>query len=161
MIHLLAAVLLMADAQSQEERIAVLHESAPKQYGLRGCDGTGMFLADFCVSVKAANRSGTAHGDLTPACATSGAAGPELLPATEIAFKITKGTVADLAFQLGCLLKLPVEAEAALGGIELTGVFWASVLVSCPSTPFIAANGQRLWLRPDFVAGTIKIAGQP
>jgi len=129
--------------------------------GLRGCDPTESPLvagSELCLSWFASNRSGTMHGDLLPGCSSNLARGPDLDPSTELSVFMARGTVQELAFHLGCALRLPVHAAPDVAGLPVSSMQWQGILGSPEVRPFTTADGTQVVLQVDFTNNRILLA---
>ena len=114
------------------------------KYGLKGCER--YVGEELCVSTSTA---GTVHGSLGPGCATSGARGPDVEDGTELSFIIAHGKVRDLAFQLGCLLRLEVTADPSVADLTLRDAKWKGLLGSQLAGPIPTEENQSVWILVD------------
>jgi len=160
----LATILTSTPITSAQASPSQLAFAGGRSSGLHGCDPTVPPPDDsfvFCVSAAAPNRTPRAYGDMIKTCLTSGLIhrtnGPPLDPKTELSFLVTRGTVADLACELGVLLEIVVTAQPNVAPLALGHVHWYGLLAEASDHPLRAENGTVVILQVDYEKNTITL----
>lgn len=140
--------------------VLAMQTTPVQKYGLKGC---AEYQGDeLCISVSASNREGTVHGGLEPGCATSAAARPPIQEGTQLAIVMARGTIADLAFQLQCMLELEagVVATPEVSKLTLTDLRWEGFLGRQPAGPIPTREGRDVWMVLKNGGRSVEIAGK-
>lgn len=137
-----------------------MQTTSARKHGLKGCE---YYPGDeLCISVSAANREGTLHGGLAPSCGGSSAARPPVQEGTELSIIMARGTIADLAFQLQCMLGLAggVVAAPEVSDLTLVDLRWEGLLGRQPAGPIPTSERRKIWMVLKDGGSRVEITGE-
>jgi hypothetical protein len=165
-LHIFFAVMLAAaPTASPQQSPSVLAFAGSDAYGLHGCDPKVPPPDDsfvFCVSASSRNRTFRNAGDRIQNCHTAralrGTNGPALDPKTQLSFLVTRGSVSDLACELGSNLEVLATAQPDVATLELKNVHWRGLLEEAPHLSLRTDDGTVVILQVNYEKNTIALA---